>query len=200
MSGLNHGASKLSERLNLYLSRLVPFGFSGALLVAEGDAIIVNEGYGFADRKLDVPNAHDTVFSLSSITKQFTATAILKLEARGKLQTKDPIVKYFSKVPDDKAEVTLHHLLTHTAGLINYVGDDYEMFTRDEALEMVLNAPLQFTLGSVMSTQMRATRFSRLSWRSSRARLMRGFCALTSSSLPVWRSRATGCLVGRIER
>lgn len=148
MDALSDENLKLSERLDTYLARLVPFGFSGALLVAEGDTIILNEGYGLADRKAGIPNTRDTVFSLSSITKQFTATAILKLETLGKLRAEDAIAQYLPGVPADKADVTLHHLLTHTAGLINYVGDDYDMLTRDTALKTALEAPLQFPPGS----------------------------------------------------
>jgi tRNA C32,U32 (ribose-2'-O)-methylase TrmJ len=60
-----------------YLERITPFGFSGACLVGVGDEIVSNAGYGFAVRAEEVPNTAETVFSLGSVTKQFTAAAIL---------------------------------------------------------------------------------------------------------------------------
>jgi CubicO group peptidase (beta-lactamase class C family) len=137
----------VAERLHSYLERITPFGFSGALLVALKGEILLNQGYGFAHRAAEIPNTSETVFSLGSITKQFTAAAIMKLETMGMLHTQDPITRYLASVPPDKEQITLHHLLTHTAGLINYTNDDYEMSTLEEALDVMLTAPLLFSPG-----------------------------------------------------
>ncbi|HEX6385166.1 MAG TPA: serine hydrolase domain-containing protein, partial [Anaerolineae bacterium] len=141
-------AGELGGRLDKYLTRVTPFGFSGALLVASGGEVVLNKGYGLAIRDEDVANTAETVFSLGSITKQFTAAAIVKLEMQGRLSTADFISDYFDGVPDDKSAVTLHHLLTHTAGVINYTGEDYEMAQRDETVQKVLAAPLAFAPGA----------------------------------------------------
>ena len=131
-----------------YLERITPFGFSGACLVAVGDEIVSNAGYGFAVRAEEVPNTAETVFSLGSVTKQFTATAILKLEERGALATDDPVERFVADVPGDKAGITLHHLLTHTSGLAMDTGDDYEPAERDETVTKMLEAPLRFSPGA----------------------------------------------------
>ena len=133
--------------LDEYLERITPFGFSGACLVGVGDEIALNAGYGLAVREGRIENAADTVFSLGSVTKQFTAAAILKLEENGKLRTDDSIAR-FVRAPADKANITLHELLTHTAGLATYTGDDFEPAERDETLAKMLHEPLRFPPGS----------------------------------------------------
>lgn len=138
---------ELGSGLDEYLTRITPFGFSGALLVAKEGKIILNKGYGWAIRAEAIPNTADTVFSVGSITKQFTAAGIMKLEMQGKLDTNDPISKYLDNVPEDKSGITLHHLLTHTAGVINFTGMDYDVAHRDETVKRILDAPLLFAPG-----------------------------------------------------
>ncbi len=138
---------ELGNKIERYLRQITPFGFSGALLVAKNGKIILNKGYGMAIRSENIPNTSETVFSTGSITKQFTAAGIMKLEMQGKLSTNDPITKFFEKVPEEKRTITLHHLLTHTSGVINYTGMDYETAKRDETARKILDAPLLFKPG-----------------------------------------------------
>jgi CubicO group peptidase (beta-lactamase class C family) len=138
---------ELGAKINEYLTRITPFGFSGALLVAKGNDIILNKGYGFAIRSEGIPNTAETIFCVGSITKQFTAAAIMTLEMQGKLNTADPIGKYLDGVPEDKLGITLHHLLTHTSGLVQDVGGDYEEALRDETARKILAQPLEFKPG-----------------------------------------------------
>ncbi|MFQ6070465.1 MAG: serine hydrolase domain-containing protein [Candidatus Aminicenantales bacterium] len=138
---------KIAQKLDLYLRRITPFGFSGALLVARKEEIILNKGYGLAVRSENVPNTRDTVFSIGSITKQFTAAGIMKLEMMGKLRTEDPITRFFDHVPPDKKSITLHHLLTHSSGVIGSTGPDYEVVSREEVVRIILRSPLQFQPG-----------------------------------------------------
>jgi CubicO group peptidase (beta-lactamase class C family) len=138
---------EIKKRLDDYLSRLAQFGFSGAVLVARGDQIIFNKGYGVADRQKRILNTAATVFSTGSITKQFTAAAILKLEMQGRLNISDSIGKYLDRAPDDKQAVTLHHLLTHTSGVISTGGGGFNP-DRDAFVREVLDAPLRFAPGS----------------------------------------------------
>lgn len=134
----------LAARVDGYVSRLVPFGFSGILVVAKNDEMIVLKGYGVADRERHRPVTPDTVFPVGSITKQFTAAAVLTLEAKGKLSVTDPLSKYIPGDPPDKAGITLHHLLTHTAGLdSDYGTSDFEPVSRDEIIRRVFAAPLR---------------------------------------------------------
>jgi CubicO group peptidase (beta-lactamase class C family) len=138
---------KLAAHIDQYLTRITPFGFSGALLVAQEGEIVLNKGYGLAIRAEGIPNTSQTILSTGSITKQFTAAGIMKLEMMGKLNTNDRMSKYIQGVPEDKADITLHHLLTHTAGVVDFVGEDYEVAPRDETVKKILAAPLHFKPG-----------------------------------------------------
>jgi CubicO group peptidase (beta-lactamase class C family) len=141
------GDDEIRKRLDDYLSRIAQFGFSGAVLVAKGNEIVFNKGYGLAGREKNIPNTASTVFSTGSITKQFTAAAILKLEMQGKLKVEDSISRHLDNVPEDKKAITLHHLLTHTAGVISTGGGGY-FPDRDKAVRGVLDAPLRFSPGA----------------------------------------------------
>jgi len=137
----------VGKKLDMYLTRITPFGFSGALFVAKDGKVILNKGYGMAIRSDNVPNTSETVFSTGSITKQFTAAGIMKLEMMGKLKTEDPITKYFEDVPEDKEEITLHNLLTHTSGVIDTTGPDFVVAPRNETMKKILDAPLRHKPG-----------------------------------------------------
>jgi len=133
--------------LDGYLTQASNFGFSGVVLVAINGSVKFRKAYGMADRDRNISNNVNTVFDIGSITKQFTAAAIMKLEMQGKLKTGDPINKYLEGVPEDKVQVTIHQLLTHTAGFPEYSGGDYEKSERDETIKRILTAPLAFKPG-----------------------------------------------------
>ncbi len=134
---------EIAARVDAYLTRLVPYGFSGAVLVAKDGQIILEKGYGLADRESKVPYTADMVSCIGLVTKQFTAAAILKLEMEGRLTTADSIAKYLPGVPPDKAGITVHHLLTHTGGFSGDLGgSDEEPIGRDALVAKVLAAPL----------------------------------------------------------
>ncbi len=101
--------------------------FMGTVLVARGSDMLLNKGYGAANLEWDIPNTPATKFRLGSITKQFTAAAILLLEERGKLTLEDPIKKHMPDAPASWDPITIYHLLTHTSGIPNFTGlPDYE--------------------------------------------------------------------------
>lgn len=97
------------------------YNFSGAVLVAKNDSIILKKGYGLADREWNIPNTADTKFRIGSNTKQFTAACILQLEEEGKLSLNDKLSKYF-KGFEYGDTVTIHMLLTHSSGIQDYFG------------------------------------------------------------------------------
>jgi CubicO group peptidase (beta-lactamase class C family) len=132
-----------------YLRALVPFGFSGNVLVAVDGKVVLHSGYGMADRERHIPMLADTVASIGSITKQFTAAAILKLQDEKKLRVDDSIARYLPGVPADKSAITLRELLTHTAGLQpDYGSTDYEKIGRDAYVARVMAAPLESKPGT----------------------------------------------------
>ena len=137
----------LGQKIDRYLQKAEANGYAGSVLVARGEKIILAKGYGLADRENKVKQTAETVFSIGSITKQFTGAAILKLEMMGKLKVTDPISKYFGDVPADKKEITLHHLLTHTAGFEGALGDDYDAIGREDFVKLALGSKLLFKPG-----------------------------------------------------
>ena len=130
------------------MTMLVDKGFSGVVFVAKKDKIILAKGYGFSDRESRIPVTTSTIFPIGSVTKQFTAAAIVKLEMQGKLQVTDPITKYLKDVPPDKSKITIHQLLTHSSRIPYVVGSCKQIKTRDEFVTMVLNAPLSYEPGT----------------------------------------------------
>ncbi|MHC5003020.1 MAG: serine hydrolase [Planctomycetota bacterium] len=138
----------LGRALDEHLSRLEGVGFSGAVAVARDDGIVLEKGYGPADRESGRPVTADTVFTIGSITKQFTAAAIMTLQMRGALAVEDRITDYFDDVPPDKRSITIHQLLTHTAGFPPAIGDDFDTSaTRDRFLREALSVELRFPPG-----------------------------------------------------
>lgn len=143
-------AEGLGADLHEYLQRTVPLGFAGAVLVAREGEIILHGGYGLADREEGVPFTPETVFDVLSITKQFTAAAILKLEEQGRLRTSDTITRFFANVPEDKQGITLHHLLTHSSGLVGDLAGygDYDVMPRDRLVQLLLESELASAPGT----------------------------------------------------
>jgi CubicO group peptidase (beta-lactamase class C family) len=127
--------------------------FSGAVLVIRDGMTIFSKGYGLANAEHQVPNAPETRFRLGSITKQFTAMAILILQERGKLAVGDPIGKYLEDAPESWKGVTIHHLLTHTSGIHSYTSDpDYvKKMAQPETVKSMIarfrDRPLDFKPG-----------------------------------------------------
>ena len=108
-------------QINEYMDALVKAGkFNGSLLIARDGKVVVSKGYGMSNFELDVPNTPQTKFRIGSITKPFTAMAIMLLQQRGKLTVQESICKYVSECLASWQQITLHHLLSHTSGLAKH--------------------------------------------------------------------------------
>ncbi|OMD41160.1 serine hydrolase domain-containing protein [Paenibacillus odorifer] len=102
------------EKLDQYMSK----NYSGSVLLVKDNKVIISKGYNMADYNNNLPNGRDTIHQIGSLTKAFTAAAILQLQEAGKLSVDDPVNTYIKDYPNDR--VTLYHLLTHTSGIPNY--------------------------------------------------------------------------------
>lgn len=91
-----------------------------SVAVVRGRDTLVMKGYGFADLELDVPTPARAVYEIGSVTKQFTAAAILQLAEAGKLSLDDEITKYLPDYPTQNHRVTIRRLLDHTSGIKGY--------------------------------------------------------------------------------
>ncbi|MGB5461284.1 MAG: serine hydrolase domain-containing protein [Eudoraea sp.] len=115
-------------KIDSYLTAGSSNGFSGAIAVVKNGETIINKGYGYANKDAETGNNPNTIFDIGSNTKQFTAIAILKLVELGKLKVSDSLHTYFNELPIDKQSITIHQLLTHTAGFEESIGNDYSSF------------------------------------------------------------------------
>jgi CubicO group peptidase (beta-lactamase class C family) len=126
--------------------------FMGTVMVVRGGETVLSRGYGMADLENQVPHSPQTRFRIGSVTKQFTAAAILQLQDQGLLNVQAPVATYIPDYPNDT--ITLHHLLTHTAGLPNFTSapDYFEWMqqpaTLDELIARFQDLPLGFEPGS----------------------------------------------------
>lgn len=128
--------------------RHVP-GLSVAVL--RDGKIIKTGAYGFADLELNVPVTPTSVFQIQSITKTFTAAAVLMLVEEGKIALDDRISKHLEDTPDSWKNITIRHLLTHTSGIRDFINEPTASLrldvTETEVLEAMAAVPLKFTPG-----------------------------------------------------
>jgi CubicO group peptidase (beta-lactamase class C family) len=148
-------AQDLKASMDAYVQAHVKVNhFSGAVLVARGGQVIFEKGYGPADAEWDIPNTPQTKFRLGSVTKQFTAAAILLLQEQGKLSVQDPVCRFIAPCPEAWKPITVHHLLTHTSGIPNLTDfPDYRSTMglpspAAKTIERFSGKPLDFEPGS----------------------------------------------------
>jgi CubicO group peptidase (beta-lactamase class C family) len=128
--------------------------FMGSVLVARGDEILLNKGYGKANLEQNIPNGPDTKFRIGSLTKQFTAALVLLLQQDGKLRIEDPVRKYLPDAPKSWDKITLAELLGHNSGIPEIQSDPrfrswaMSPHTHAEELALFKDRPLDFEPGS----------------------------------------------------
>lgn len=139
----------IADRLDaLFTAQAEEGSFSGAVLIMEGDEVVLRKGYGEANRASGTANTPETAFRIGGLTKSLTAAGILLLEAQGKLSVDDLICDYIDDCPTAWESVTLHHLLTNTSGIENYIVEEPSAaYSPAELLSLVRDAPLAFAPG-----------------------------------------------------
>lgn len=147
-------AQDISSRVDDYMNAQMQANlFSGSILIAGSDQILVRKGYGMSNVELDVPNSPETKFRLGPIAQQFTAMAILQLQEKGKLDVQDSICKYIPECPNEWREIKIINLLVHTSGIPGLTDSaDYQRtmglaMTVPELLGRLKNEPLEFKPG-----------------------------------------------------
>lgn len=134
-------------KLDALLKGFESQGFAGTVLVAKNGRIVHHAGYGFADRALRIRTDTKTLYEVGSLEKTFTAAAILKLESEGALNTTDPLSRHLGEFPPPKDTATIHHLATHTAGLVPEGSDLGSGATRDDFIANVKRVPAESVPG-----------------------------------------------------
>ena len=176
--GLAQDVSRMDEVVQYNVSNKK---FMGSVLVARGEEILLNKGYGSANLEWNIANSPATKFRLGSVTKQFTAAAILLLEERGKLKTDDPVKKFMSDAPTAWEKITIYHLLTHTSGIPNFTSfPDYPpqkpfAATPENLLHVSVTSRWISSRGKSGATATRDTSCWATCWRRPAARAMRKF-------------------------
>jgi CubicO group peptidase (beta-lactamase class C family) len=123
-------------------------GTSGAVIVESGDKLVLKGGYGWANREAKQPFTSQTIAQIGSITKQFTAMAIIDLWHEGKLEFSKPVKTYLPQTAEPAASVTLDELLAHTSGMPDECGDDFDRVSEAQFLTKCATTPLAFRPGS----------------------------------------------------
>ena len=147
-------AADIAQRAGEYLDAQARVnGFSGAVLVARDGVPVVSRAWGWANAEWEIPNTPETKFRLGSITKQFTAAVVLRLEQRQALKLDDPVCRHLDPCPAAWQPVTVRHLLTHTSGIPSYTGlPDYRATmmmprTVEQMVGVFRDLPLEFQPG-----------------------------------------------------
>lgn len=143
--------SKVDEYMNAFVKVK---GVGGSVLIARGDKVLFQKGYGYANSETKTLNDPALRYRIGSLTKQFTAAAILLLQEKGKLSVQENACKYIDNCPDAWKPITIHQLLTHTSGLFNittlpdWPSKKKEDLSTVQVLDLVRQMPLRFTPGS----------------------------------------------------
>jgi CubicO group peptidase (beta-lactamase class C family) len=152
--GQNKGEKKLAATLDdLISTRLTAIAPGGVVLIAKKGHIIYQKSFGLSDLESGIPMKPAMIFRIGSITKQFTAIAILQLVEQGKISLQDSIQKYITGYPFKGYTITIENLLTQTSGIKDYMAiskptDDKKNYTPGEGVDYFKDEPLEFKPGS----------------------------------------------------
>ena len=115
-------AQSIDKKLDKTMQLFADAGqFSGTVLVSQKGKVIFEKSYGLANQEWKIPNTIDTKFLIGSVTKQFTSLLVLQLVQEGKIDLNKSIRTYLTDYPEKNGnKISIHHLLTHTAGIPNY--------------------------------------------------------------------------------
>jgi CubicO group peptidase (beta-lactamase class C family) len=154
--GQNKNDKFSSKKLDQFLSaKFKPTEPGCEILIAKNGQVIYKKAFGSASIELNTAIQPDMVFNLGSITKQFTAVAILQLMEQGKLSLQDSLQKYVKNFPSKGHTITIENLLTHTSGIKDYLQIDYGQpymerwdFSPAAVIDSFKNQPLEFEPGT----------------------------------------------------
>ena len=145
---------RLDAQVSAYVKPYLDIGgFNGSILIAKNGKVLLSKGYGMASYELNVPNTPQTKFHIASVSKTFTAAAIMMLQERGLLNVNDPLTRFIPDYPNGD-KILIRHLLTNTSGIPNINNfpeyDAWSKFphTPEDLIEKFKNKPLDFNPGA----------------------------------------------------
>lgn len=153
------GQSKQDKIILKTLDELIPERLTeiapgAVVMVVKNNKIIYRKAFGLADTEQNIPMQPEMLFRIGSMTKQFTAIAILQLVEEGKIGLQDSIQKYIKDFPSKGYTITIENLLTHTSGIKDYLSEisnpskQKETYTSKDGVDYIKDAPLNFKPGS----------------------------------------------------
>ncbi|GAB2998574.1 serine hydrolase domain-containing protein [Cyclobacterium sediminis] len=126
---------------------LEEIGFTGSVLISKGDEYLLKKGFGMADQANNIPNDPGLIYRIGSITKSFTAAAVVKLKREGYINSLDQPLSDFAPDFPYGDQITIHHLMNHQSGIPDYVGpiEDYAEennyhFDTEEIFDIILES------------------------------------------------------------
>lgn len=154
----SYGQSKQDKKIAKKLDELISKRFTDiapgcVVLVAKKGTVIYKKAFGTANIELSTPMQADMVFRIGSITKQYTAIAILQLVEQGKISLQDSVQKYVKDFPSKGYTITIENLLTNTSGIKNYMeisnpSKERATYTPEQGIDYFKDEPLEFKPGS----------------------------------------------------
>ncbi|MBK8315540.1 MAG: beta-lactamase family protein [Acidobacteria bacterium] len=173
----NSLSSKVDEYLKAEMQNQRIPGLAVAII--KDGQVVYAKGHGMANVEHQVGVKPETIFQSGSVGKQFTAAAVMLLVEDGKIGLDDRIAKYFTDSPEHWKNITVRHLLTHTAGTTDYPPDfDFRRdYTEDELLKKAADIPLAFQPGERWSYSNIGLCHLRHSDRQSNRQILRRFSA-----------------------
>ena len=153
------GQSKQDKKISKSLDELIPKRLTEiapgcVVLVIKNEKIIYKKAFGSANTELNIPMQPDMLFRIGSMTKQYTAIAVLQLVEQGQIGLQDSIQKYIKDFPSNGYTITIENLLSNTSGIKDYLSEisnpskEKETYTPKEGVDFIKNAPLNFKPGS----------------------------------------------------
>jgi CubicO group peptidase (beta-lactamase class C family) len=153
------GQSRQDKKIAKSLDELIPKRLTEiapgcVVLVAKDDKIIYRKAFGSANTELNILMQPEMLFRIGSMTKQYTAIAVLQLVEQGKIRLQDSIQKYIKDFPSKGYTITIENLLTHTSGIKDYLSEisnpskQKETYTPEEGVDYIKDEPLNFKPGS----------------------------------------------------
>lgn len=141
-------AGPLGARLDSVMRAAAAQGFSGVARIEQAGTLLLDKGYGLADRGRRVPYRRTTVVPIGSNTKDMTRLLVMRLASRGRLALDDSLGRFFADAPADKRGITLRQLLEHRGGFPIGIGADAEPLTRDAFVRRAMATPLRARPGT----------------------------------------------------
>jgi CubicO group peptidase (beta-lactamase class C family) len=139
--------AEIAEQVDSLMADATRHGFGGAVVIEREGRVLLSKGYGFANRRTRMPFSVETAAPIGSITKNFTALALVQLAAQGKVDLQASVRSYLTTASEPAASARLSDILVHHAGLAEYCGNDYTRRTKEELISVCTAQPLESTPG-----------------------------------------------------